>query len=90
MKEFFSSPEFITLLTSCLVAFGGAFVAAFQTVKARQSVKKANAYAEEAKAKLELEKLELQRAVINGSFVVCPKCQEHVHLKDATIYTKEN
>lgn len=89
MKEFFSSPEFITLLTSLLVAFGGAFVAVFQTVKARQSVKKANAYAEEAKAKLELEKLELERAIISGSYVICPKCGDHVALKDATIYTKE-
>lgn len=88
MKEIFSSPEFITLVSSCLVALISALTATFMTVKARQSVKKANAYKEEAIAKLELEKVELQRTIINGSFVICPKCGEHVVLKDAEVKLK--
>lgn len=88
MKEIFSSPEFLAALSAALVGALSAVLAIFQTVKAKQSVKKANAYKDEAVAKLELEKIELQRTIIEGSYVVCPKCGEHVTLSNTTVFLK--
>ncbi len=36
---------------------------------------------------LETANIELKTAIVNGSYVICPKCGEKVYLKDITIYT---
>lgn len=38
-------------------------------------------------AELEAANIELKTAIINGSYVMCPKCGEKIYLKDVTIYT---
>lgn len=83
------TPEVITAITGVIVALCGALVAIFTTIKQKQSVKKANAYAEEARATLEAEKLHLQQVIIKGSYVICPKCGDHVTLENAEVHLKE-
>lgn len=89
MKEIFSSPDFIAALTACLVGLLGALTAVFSTVKARQSVNKANAYKEEAVAKLEAEKIELQKTILEGSYLICPKCGEEIFLSQTEVHVKK-
>lgn len=85
----FSTPEFIAALTSAILALLGAFTATFATIKQRQSVKKAEAYKDQAIAELETEKVKLQQMIIDGSYVICPKCGESITLKDVEIKIKE-
>lgn len=40
------------------------------------------------KTKLEEEKTRLTRAIIEGSYIICPNCGEEIFLKDVEIKTK--
>lgn len=88
MSEIFKSPEFLTALIGCIVGALGAATAFFQAIKAKQSVNKAKAYAQEAQLKLEAEKVQLQKIIVEGSYVICPKCGASVPLYNAEIKVK--
>lgn len=47
----------------------------------------AKAKAKTKEAELELANIELQKAIIEGSYILCPSCGEKIFLKDAKIYT---
>lgn len=68
MKEFFqqifSNPEVITAATSCIIAFFSMLTALFVTLKQRQSVKKAQAFAEKARDELALENAKLKNQIL--------------------------
>lgn len=68
MREFlhqlFTNPEVIAAATSCLIAFFSMLTALFVTLKQRQSVKKAQAYAEKARDELALENVKLKNQIL--------------------------
>lgn len=68
MKEFFqsifSNPDVIASITAFVVALFSALTAFFVSLRQRQSVKKAQAYAEKARDELALENARLKNQIL--------------------------
>lgn len=83
MREWFlENWEFIasviTILVTCIASIFGV------TVKMRADKKAL----EIANTGLQEEKLRLERAIVEGSYIICPKCGHRIFLRDVEIKTK--
>lgn len=74
-------PVLVISVISLLTGIISVAVAVFKTKKAKNEL-------ELQKIEYEKQKLRLQEAALNGSFVLCPKCEAEVYLKDAQIHYK--
>ena len=84
MKDFLNSygAQIVSLITPLLSAFVAFLVVFFNSKKAKYEYK-------EALAKKEKENIALQKALIEGSYIICPSCGSKIFLKDVTVYTQE-
>lgn len=84
MKDFFSEygAQIMSYVFTVLAAFVSFLVVFFNSKKAKYEYK-------EQLAKKETENLALQKAIIEGAYVICPSCGSKIFLKDAKVYTQE-
>lgn len=84
MKEFLNSygAQIVSLITPLLSAMVAFLVVFFNSKKAKYEFK-------EALALKEKENLALQKALIEGSYIICPNCGSKIFLKDVQVYTQE-
>lgn len=91
MKELLISylPEILSVLVGIAVAVGGVVVSVLQYKKSKvDNLKKLE---EERTARLEIEakKIELEKMMLDGAFIICPNCETKIKAKDMVFYTKE-
>lgn len=84
MQEFLNSygAQIVSLITPLLSAIVAFLVVFFNSKKAKYEYK-------EALAQKEKENLALQKALIEGSYIICPNCGSKIFLKDVQVYTQE-
>ena len=75
-------PIIITAATSIGTALTAAIVAWINYAKKRAELK-------EAQATAEAEKAALQKAIVDGAYIICPSCGEIIYLKEQKIHTKQ-
>ena len=68
-------PSLITAIIACGVAF-------FAYLKNRANFKA-------KQTELEIENIQLKKAMIEGSYIICPNCGTKILLKDTKIYMEE-
>ena len=75
-------PQILTLAVTLLSAIVGFLVVYFNSKKAKYEY-------QEKLADKEKQNLELQQAIITGSYIICPNCGQKIYLKDSKVYTQE-
>ena len=74
-------PLLVVSIVSLLTGVSSVAIAIFKTKKAKNEL-------ELQKIEYEKQKLRIQEAALQGSFVLCPKCESEVYLKDSKIHYK--
>lgn len=84
MEQFLNSygAQIISLVTPLVSAIVAFLVVFFNSKKAKFEYK-------EALAQKEKENLALQKALIEGSYIICPNCGSKIFLKDVQVFTQE-
>lgn len=84
MENFWNSygPQIVSLIAPLLSAIVAFLIVFFNSKKAKFEYK-------EALAQKEKENLALQKAIIEGSYIICPNCGAKIFLKDVQVYTQE-
>jgi len=75
-------PVIIPTISTVFAAIGAVIVSWLTTSKTKaEAQSKVNELAAK-NAELEIEKIELQKAIYNGTYILCPNCGEKIYLKD--------
>lgn len=84
MEQFLNSygAQIISLVAPVASAIVAFLVVFFNSKKAKYEFK-------EALALKEKENLALQKALIEGSYIICPHCSSKIFLKDVQVFTQE-
>lgn len=77
--------QLIPYLPAIITTAGTVAAAICAMIVANAKAKTAKAECEIEKATLEKEKVQLETAIINGSYIVCPNCGTKIYLKDVQV-----
>ena len=80
LKEYL--PQLLTIAVTILSALSACLVMFFNSKKAKYEYQK-------TLTEKETENLALQKAIIEGSYIICPNCGHKIFLKDQKVFTQE-